>query len=263
MKYTLLFVLLFQVSASAIDPVREYQMTPDNFQLAYSDHRLHTPDGAELAVWVLEPQTDFKSPYTMVIAGSDAGNMGYSLPYAYYLLQEGIRVVLFDYRGFGASSDFEHRPDYLFHEEYITDMETVLKWVKEQAYSEKIGVLAFSMGTWIARSAYLTQPYDAFVAEGLILQPELVIQQLKAEKDKQLLLPDNYDSKTVLSQVWSIPTLLFASRTDKVTTLAGSEAFAEAAENCKVLPFEGDHLRGAASLGMPAYIGAILDRLEE
>ncbi|MCB0644506.1 MAG: alpha/beta fold hydrolase, partial [Phaeodactylibacter sp.] len=216
MKQTFLVpaLLLLHLSVLAINPSREYTMTPASFQLTYTEHRLATSDSAELAVWVLEPDTDVKSPYTFIIAGSDAGNMGYSLPYAFYLLQQGIRVITFDYRGFGASSDFAHRADYLLHEEYITDMETVLEWVNAQDFSGKTGVLAFSMGTWIARAAYPVQPFDAFVAEGLILRPELVIEQIHAAKNEQLLLPDNYAADRIATLSWPIPTLVFASRAD-------------------------------------------------
>ncbi|MCB0642308.1 MAG: hypothetical protein KDC44_11740, partial [Phaeodactylibacter sp.] len=73
----------------------------------------------------------------------------------------------------------------------------------------------------------------------------------------------NYDADRIATLSWSIPTLVFAGRADTVTTLEHSNTFAESADQCSVIAFDGEHLRGAMSLGMPAYMAAIVDLLKE
>ena len=258
---TLSLLVILTLQLAAINPAREYTMTPDLFKIEYQSIQLKTTDGAELAVWVMEPSIETKRDYTFVIAGSDAGNMGFSLPYAFYLLQQGIRVVTFDYRGFGASSDFEHRDDYLFHEEYITDLTTVLEWVKTKEWSSKTAVLAFSMGTWLAQVAYQNQPYDLLIAEAFIYDPKLVVERIKEQKEKQLVLPEDYDAKAIIEKEWTIPTLLIAGTFDLITQIEDASKFKEDSALVEVYVFEGDHLRGAEKMGMPTYIDLIVKML--
>lgn len=55
----------------------------------------------------------------------------------------------------------------------------------------------------------------------------------------------------------NIPTLLFASTTDTIITLKDSQDFCESRKNASATTFDGEHLRGAASLGMQQYVNTI------
>ena len=253
---------LFTISIFAINPSRTYKQTPGRFALDYEEISITTPDDYVLNSWVMQPISKRVKNTTIVIVGSDAGNMGGSLPYAYYLLKKGYRVVTFDYRGFGHSQDFAYKPDNMYHSEYITDFVAVMNWCKEQFAEDKIGILSFSMGTLVAAVGYQQSSYDFFVGEGFISSPESVQERLMIQKEKEVLLPVSAieDGKQVAKL--NIPTLLFASTTDTITTLKDSQDFCESRKNANVTTFDGEHLRGAASLGMQQYVNAIATFIE-
>ncbi|MFN7119905.1 MAG: alpha/beta hydrolase, partial [Saprospiraceae bacterium] len=108
MKAFITFILLslFFQSGFSINPLRDYPRTPKDFNLIYQEIKLDTQDGYKLNSWTLKPAAENQKNYTFILANSDAGNMSYLLPYAAMLVARGYSVILFDYRGFGHSSDF-------------------------------------------------------------------------------------------------------------------------------------------------------------
>ncbi|MBK6901489.1 MAG: alpha/beta fold hydrolase [Saprospirales bacterium] len=258
-----LFVLAacLPIPAQAINPMREYRMRPEHFNLAYEEVKVNTPDGYALNVWIMEPAGGNTRGFSFIIAGSDAGNMGFSLPYAFHLLNQGFGVITFDYRGFGESSDFAYNPDNLYHAEYIADFVAVCKWVKAEKQPGKIGVLAFSMGTLIAAAGYESAGYDLLVGEAVIKSPELVAQRIKLQKGKDLLLPESAKTDGAKLSSIEVPILLFASVSDPITTLEDSQEIAAQRPNRKLLTFEGEHLRGAYTMGIERYVVEIVDFL--
>ena len=260
--FLLFLSLLVSTSIFSINPMREYKLRPEAYQLEYEEVKIATQDRTLLNAWVMTPSLETQQDYTFILAGSDAGNMGFLLAYAFYLVREGITVITFDYRGFGESSDFNYNPDFLYHTEYIEDLVTVIDWTKTERKPKKIGVMAFSMGTLVATAAYGESKFDALVAEGFILSPDLNVKRLQELKGKKLLLPEDQSGHRLKINKIDIPVLLFAGTLDQNTTLADSQRFAAGHDNRKVISFEGDHLKGASIIGLPAYIEAVKSILE-
>lgn len=255
-----LMLLLFEVQA--IDPLREYKLTPEDFKLAYREVKIDTPDGYRLHTWVIQPEADKHKDCTFVIAGSDAGNMGFSLAYAFHLVRLGFTVVTFDYRGFGHSSDFEYNPNNYYHSEYVTDFVAVMDWVKAEGLTAKTGVLAFSMGTLIASAGYERSPYDFLVGEAFIRSPQKNVRRIKQIKNKQLILPTTAKADGRALRRVTIPILLFASTIDEITTLKDSRHIAESHPNRRVITYEGEHLKGVMALGWERYIKEVAGMAE-
>lgn len=257
--YSLLpIVILFTFQIGyAINPMREYKMKPDRFNIQYEELKIKTEVGYYLNVWVMDPLADLKKNFTFVIVGSDAGNMGFSLAYAYHLLKRGFRVITFDYRGFGGSSDFDFIRDSVYHREYIKDFETIMMWANKTKKTEKIGVLAFSMGSLIASSGYHNAQYDFFVGEAFVRSPMTNARRVKKVKNKKLQVPTDARKDINRLKDVKIPMLLFASRNDSITTLRDCKKLARRGANRKVIEFEGRHLGGAEVLGMKRYFDEI------
>lgn len=234
-------------------------MTPEAFEVDYEEHKLMTKDGCELNIWLMNPNPEDKNNITIVIAGSDAGNMGFSLPYAFHLLNAGYQVVTFDYRGFGESSEFDYNPNNVYHTEYITDFTTVMDWCKSELNYTKIGTMSFSMGTLISAVGYSTSSYDFYIGEGFILSPTINKSRVEVLKEKEMHLPKSVVNDEAQIQNLNIPTLLFASKSDEVTTLKDSHTFCKINELAKTMEYDGGHLEGAASLGFKEYIIEIHD----
>lgn len=257
------FMLIFIHYGYSINPIREYKMTPEQFNLEFEEVKIKTSDGAELNTWVMKTSVEKKSNFTFIIAGSDAGNMGFSLPYAMHLLNNGYDVITFDYRGFGESSDFSFNPNNLYHDEYIKDFTTVVNWSRKELKSENIGVLAFSMGTLISTVGYRNANYEILVGEGFLNCPKKVVKRIEKIKNKKIKIPKSAKSACKRMMKIEIPILLFASKKDEITTLKDSQRVVEQKQNRELVTFDGEHLRGASTLGLNSYMAEINKIIEK
>jgi len=234
-------------------------MTPRTFDIDYNEHRLCTIDEYELNVWVMKPEKSVNNNITIVIVGSDAGNMGFSLPYAFHLLNSGYKVVTFDYRGFGESSEFEYNPSNIYHSEYIADFNAVINWCKNELDYRMLGTMGFSMGTLISSVGYSVNAFDFYIGEGFITSPQANKMRVEEIKNIEINLPETYvDDESAIDKL-NIPGLLFASRLDKITTLQDCYEFCSKHDLAETIVYDGEHLRGAATLGFQNYITVIND----
>jgi predicted alpha/beta-fold hydrolase len=151
MKNSILFILLaVAFAAQAIKPEREYKWTPDMRGLKYQEYQIKTTDNFTINVWEYALPESVMSNRTIILVGPDAGNMGYLIWQAKIFVQKGLRVVAFDYRGFGKSADFAINKDFLFYTEFGLDLDSVIKATREKFPSDKIGLYGISMGTHIS-----------------------------------------------------------------------------------------------------------------
>lgn len=249
--------LINMVNGSAIAPVKKYNLTPVDVKIPFQSIELQTPDDCTLQAWYMPTLTSLDRKVTMVIANSDAGNMGHVLPYALPLYQAGYDILTFDYRGFGASDSYDFHPAALYLDEYRTDFQTAIRWLKKRQPAREICVLAFSMGTWIAATSYATTPFDYFVGEAVIYRPDLIVERIKELNDATVLLPNKVPNGDIHYQEMRIPFLLFAGRADSITTVADCEILTRYNEIRSVVTYDGEHLAGVATLGTERYFDYI------
>lgn len=239
-----LSLIMLSITAFAIKPEKEYKTTPDQYGIHYQELKIATPDKAEINTWIFQPDT-LKRDITIIIAGPDAGNMSYSLTQVYYLLQKGYRIITFDYRGFGHSSDFEMNPNQLYYDEFVTDLQTIISFTRNKYHSTKIGVLGLSMGSLIS---LLVTDYDFLIAEGVFSDPHAIVERTLKNKDKKIILPKSANSITTVTDSFNKPMLLFTGLQDKTTTIDDSQKLMKNNVYSNLIIFNGDHLQGIAVL---------------
>src|SRR5690349_3569759 len=106
MKSTLFIILLgFSIAVYAIKPDRDYKWTPDMRGLAYEEYQVKTSDHYTINIWEYKLPDSVKTNKTIILVGPDAGNISFLIWQAKALIKQGVRVIAFDYRGFGKSSD--------------------------------------------------------------------------------------------------------------------------------------------------------------
>lgn len=263
-RLVLLVVLLFVVAfAHAINPVREYKITPEKMGVDYEEVKITTSDKCQLNTWIMHPAAGDKKPFTIVIAYGDGGNMGFMMGYAMGLLRLGYTVITFDYRGFGASDDFEINRNYYYYNEFATDLVSVLQWAKTQKGEDQLGVLAFSMGTAMAALAFKKEAFDFLIGEGVVYDPIVNVGRIKILKDKELILPKKAKKLKKYVQKLDVPALLFAALKDDVTPLEDTQKVASFLAQCEIIKYDGEHLAGAATLGLGAYFSKIEQWIQE
>ena len=145
--FTLLISILLSGAANALNPSRTYSALPDKYNMEYKASKVKTNDGkAELNVWYFPAKT--KTTRLILIAHSGEGNMADYLRRADLLLTTS-NVVMFDYRGFGESSDFEIDNNMYIYPVFQDDLESMIDHCRKQ-YVQTFDLYGFGIGGGLA-----------------------------------------------------------------------------------------------------------------
>lgn len=190
MNYLIAAVLIFStpLSAFAIKPDREYIRLPQQLGLVYRPIDVKTPDGYKIETWYFPAQDmpkddaasdlpldyktrDGKKRPTIIICNADSGNMSYfQLVLAMQYAAAGYNVATFDWRGFGASSEFAMDPDYFCYTEMLTDYDAVIAKVAQQpeTHAARIYLLGWSTGGYLSMiAAHKNQSVRGCILRGI------------------------------------------------------------------------------------------------
>ncbi len=192
----------------------------------------------------------------MVLAYGDMNNMSYFLHQARALSQGGYRVYLFDYRGFGHSSNFAIDRQRLYYSEFTTDLRAVLADARQRYPRSRTGIIGYSMGTIMGSEAAARGGCDFFIAEGYVANPQRIVAEQFGRYQKTVTLPAEAADYALMARRVNCPWLLVGGTADKNAPLADSVAVARQArwrQRRQVLCFEGGHGEGFYRLSEAAY----------
>jgi predicted alpha/beta-fold hydrolase len=149
-KY-LFSILIFLVSTqvNALNPSKAYKHHPKDFKITYSEHDVQTKDGASIKLWYLN--NHHHSDNLLIISHNGVGNMGDHLHRAKEFVEYGFNVVIYDYRGFGESSDFPIENVEYVYAEFFEDFNAVFNYSYENFY-HKIYLYGWGIGAGISIS---------------------------------------------------------------------------------------------------------------
>lgn len=237
MKALLLIISFFLcIAVFALRPEKTYIETPGNLGLSVIQKNIYTSDGYKINTWFFKTK---KTPQKVIVfCNGDAGNKSYLLDYVKPLLEKNIAVVLFDYRGFGGSSDFKIKADFLYYNEFLLDYEAVLKETKKMFPRLRIGVLSFSMGGYFPLIS--KSKIDFYVADSPLLSPSNTLERLIATK-KKIYLPGKLYSLRI-SQISSL--IIYLADNDKNIKEIDASAILKqktAKQFVKIVNYNGDH----------------------
>ncbi|MBA3283602.1 MAG: alpha/beta hydrolase [Nitrosopumilus sp.] len=199
MKRLVLSVFLVTIFClSAIEPVwalkpeKEYKVTPNKFGMNFKEERITTPDGAILNAWFFDAAK--KTTNWIVISGSGDGNMADNLELANQFLSAGYNVVTYDYRGYGASSDFEIDPDLFIYPQFIVDLNAVLDYLRKSRAITKFDLFGRDIGGGLSIGVGANRvETKKIIADGPWISLETMQRKLKDKKGKEVNLPFGYD----------------------------------------------------------------------
>lgn len=134
----LLFLTVYHVTA--LNPSRTYKQTPDKYNMTFESHKVKTDDGAELNAWYFPAKT--KTTNLILISHSGDGNMGDNLRQADRFVLLGYNVMMYDYRGYGESSEFEIDNNMYIYPHFQDDVKAMID------YCRKNFVQTFSLYGW-------------------------------------------------------------------------------------------------------------------
>lgn len=139
----ILFTVLFSTTALSLNPSRTYKQRPEKYNMEYKEVKVKTEDGAELNVWNF-PCKNTKTTNLILIAHNGEGNMGDYLQRV-DLFRSEYNVVIFDYRGYGESSEFEIDRNMFIYPHFQNDMEAMFDYCRKQ-HAQTFNVYGWGIG---------------------------------------------------------------------------------------------------------------------
>jgi len=239
---TLFLLLILSVPMFAINPVRAYQVLPEQLGLKYQSKKIKVNDTIELNSWLF--LQDNKNKPFIIVSNSDSGNMSNCLGQASEFFKAGYNVILYDYRGFGESSDFEVNREMMYYEEFEEDLRAVLHYVKKEYTPKKVILYGLSMGTIISKTVLNTdKAVSGAILDSFVIDPNLVVDRIKEIKNKRVLLPVGAQGYTESNKKeTSTPILLFSGLQDIVTKSTDYSAFMMLNTKSRLITWDCNHL---------------------
>lgn len=198
MKNTILKIVLVTMAfiasmpVFALNPSKEYKVTPDKFGMQYKEEKIKTSDGAVLNAWFFENAR--KSINWVVISGSGDGNMADNLEIVNSFLSAGYNVATYDYRGYGASSEFKIDPDLFIYPQFITDLNAVLDHLRKSRAITKFDLYGLNIGAGLSIGVGANRTETKkIIADGPWTSLEGMKNKLKEKTGKEVNMPFGYD----------------------------------------------------------------------
>jgi pimeloyl-ACP methyl ester carboxylesterase len=188
------FVLLFiAIQGFALNPSREYKIKPEKYGMLYREEKVTTKDGAIINAWFFTVPKKIVTNW-MVISGSGDGNMADDLEIASQFLSAGWNVCMYDYRGYGSSSEFTIEPDMYIYPQFLTDLNAVLDYMRKTRAVTKYDLFGRDIGAGLAIGVGTQRP-DArrIIADGPWTSLEGMKKKLKEKRSKDVLIPFGFN----------------------------------------------------------------------
>ena len=243
MKVSTLFLFLSLVSFSllAINPVHEYKVRPEMLGMKYETKKIQVNSNVQLNSWLfLGDQT---RPF-IIVSNSDAGNMANCLGQAQEFSKAGYNVILYDYRGFGESSDFEMDRNRLYYDEFVEDLNAVLAFTRKVYKPKKLILYGLSMGTIISRTAMDQHKWvSGGIFDSFVVNPNLVVDRIFQLKKKEISLPNGavlYNK--INDSPAGVSILIFSGLQDIITKSTDYTSFLKINPKARVVTWDCNHL---------------------
>jgi len=203
-------------------PQSHLNQKPEDLHLKYKEVFFNTEDGRKLHGWLF-PLPE-KSPLILFFHGN-AGNISHRLDNVRLLLNQGLSVFIFDYRGYGKSTG---RPsekglyrdgiaayDYLVREEHIT--------------SENIVLFGRSLGAAVAVDIALKREVKALILESAFTSTKDMAKTMFLFSLLAPVLPSNYNNLKKIIRI-DVPKLIIHGTEDNIVPYSMGEKLFEASK---------------------------------
>ncbi len=184
--------MIFALPSLALNPSKEYKVTPDKFGMQYKEEKVKTPDDAVLNAWFFENAK--KSINWVVISGSGDGNMADHLEIVNSFLSAGYNVAIYDYRGYGSSSEFKIDPDLFIYPQFITDLNAILDYLRKSRAITKFDLFGLNIGAGLSIGVGANRTETKkIIADGPWTSLEGMKTKIKSKTGKDVNMPFGYD----------------------------------------------------------------------
>ncbi len=194
MKKIFCLALLTAVATAtfSLNPSREYKVKPDKYGMTYKEEKIPTKDGASLNAWFFE--LDKKTTNWIVVSGSGDGNMSDYIELVGQFMSAGWNVCTYDYRGYGASSDFNIDPDTYIYPQFLNDFNGVLDYLRKTRAVTKFDLYGLNIGAGLSIGVGANRTETRkIIADGPWIGLEQMKKKYKEKKNKDVIIPFGFD----------------------------------------------------------------------
>ena len=180
------------IAANGLNPSREYKTKPEKYGMTYKEEKVPTKDGATLNAWFFDSPK--KTSNWMIISGSGDGNMADNIEIAGQFLSAGWNVALYDYRGYGASSEFAIDPDTYIYPQFLNDLNAMLDYLRKSRAITKFDLYGQNIGAGISLGVGGNRPETRkIIADGPWTGLEIMKKKIKEKHGKDVIIPFGFD----------------------------------------------------------------------
>jgi alpha-beta hydrolase superfamily lysophospholipase len=235
-------------------PQTQYIRSPEDINLHYDSVALVASDGVALNAWWLPAQGKQRavgrSTPTVLFLHGNAENISTHIGSVYWLPEQGVNVLLLDYRGYGSSAGTPVLPD------IFKDIEAATAWIQAEHPESPMFIFGQSIGASLAAYAVpeLSRHYPV---QGLILDAGFSGYRAVARDVTSRgilsaillwpftwLLPTDWDGEDHIAELSPVPLLMFHSPDDQTVPYhSGRRLFEAAAEPKRWVDSKGRHIQ--------------------
>jgi fermentation-respiration switch protein FrsA (DUF1100 family) len=234
----LLFIMLRWFEHSQVyHPDRILTATGAELGRPFEDVRFKANDGVELNGWFYPGSTNpSRASLVMLICHGNAGNIGYRLDMCQALLETGVSVFVFDYRGYGRSRG---RPT---EEGTYLDAQAAYGWLQQKGFAAN-NIIAYgeSLGGGVASELAMRETLGGLILQSTFCSIPDIGAELFPWLPVRLMSSIKYETCKKLPRL-RIPVLIMHSRSDGMIGFHHAERnFALANEPKLFWELNGDH----------------------
>jgi fermentation-respiration switch protein FrsA (DUF1100 family) len=231
-------------------PQKKFDFLPESFRLNYKDVHFVTEDGNTLHGWFFPGERDH--PVILHFHGN-SGNISHRLELVRHLLQRGLQVFIFDYRGYGKS---EGRPSEKgIYQDGVAAYDYLVQ--KEGILPGHIALHGHSMGAAAALEVALNRGVKSVILESAFTSTKDMAKTMPLSFLLTPFLPANYNNLEKVARL-HIPKLIIHGDSDEVVPFSmGERLFASAAQPKYFLRLKGAGHNDTCLKGGKAYLDVI------
>ena len=200
------FWLLYPGMAESNDP----HLNPKDAGYSYETVTVTNAQGYQLTGWLFARPGDHG---TALIAGGNAQSISSTYSVSRYLINNGFRVLIFSYQGFGNNDGHAELTS------LIGDAQAFYAFAKRSNANESIAFVGYSTGAVTGICLGDREPLSAIVVEGTF-NPKTIVEDkhlyiaMPLDSMFKSAVPDELDTNRCLQGLKSVPVLFLHNRND-------------------------------------------------
>ena len=237
-------------------PTKSFAVNPDDYDLNFQDVFINVSQNDSIHAWYFPQPRNPDSAKTVLFCHGNGGNISYRLQTAIFLLQRGVNVMMFDYRGYGRSSGSPTESN------TYDDAKAAYDWLisEQSAQSADVFIFGRSLGGAVAVELATNVGCGGLIVESSFDSAIEMAKGLFPFFPVGLLIKYDYDSISKISKINCLKLFTHSQADDLVPFERGKRLFEAAPEPKSFYEISGRH-NERNYFDDPGYITAIDDLL--